>query len=96
MLATIARVAAEEGSSTRENFAYLDVEPWHWVPLGFITVLGVIVGLLGARRRDLGQGGRHRVGGVDLDRLAFTGVIYALAVSGDGHARRPASTCRAS
>ena len=42
---TFARVAAEEADA-REQFAYLNVEPWHWFALiGFIVAL-VVVDLL--------------------------------------------------
>ena len=73
-------------SSARENFAYLDVEPWHWFALGFITVL-VIVDLLVHRTAHVisfKEAAIESAVWISIG-LAFTGVIYILAVSGDGH-----------
>jgi tellurite resistance protein TerC len=88
LLATITRFAAEEGSTARENFAFLDVEPWHWFALlGLITVL-VVVDLLLVHRTahviSFKEAAIESAVWISIG-LLFTGVIYLLAAPGDGH-----------
>jgi tellurite resistance protein TerC len=87
LLATITRVVAEEGSSARDNFAFLDVEPWHWFALlGLITLL-VVVDLLLVHRTahviSFKEAAIESAVWISIG-LAFTGVVYLLAVPGDG------------
>jgi tellurite resistance protein TerC len=90
LLATInsaVAFAAESSSeSARENFAYLDVETWHWFALlTFITVL-VVVDLLLVHRTahviSTKEAAIESAIWISIG-LAFTGVIYMLAVPGD-------------
>jgi tellurite resistance protein TerC len=79
-------IAAEAGSSARENFAYLDIEAWHWVALlGFISAL-VITDLLLVHRSahviSFKEAAIESAVWISIG-LAFTVVIYALAVPGD-------------
>jgi tellurite resistance protein TerC len=85
LLATIARAVAET-TDTRENFAYLDVEAWHWFALiGFIAAL-VIVDLLLVHRTahviTLKEAAIESAVWISIG-LLFAGVIYVLAVDGD-------------
>jgi TerC family integral membrane protein len=85
VLATIARVAAEEAAG-REKFAYLDIEPWHWLALiGFISAL-VIVDLLLVHRTahviTIKEAAIESAIWISIG-LAFTGVIYLLGAEGD-------------
>jgi tellurite resistance protein TerC len=87
LLATITALAAEGGSSTRANFAYLDVAAWHWVALiGFISAL-LIVDLLLVHRTahviSFKEAAIESTVWISIG-LAFTGVIYLLASPGDG------------
>jgi tellurite resistance protein TerC len=81
---SIVHVAAE---STRDNFASLDVEVWHWVALlGFIVAL-VIVDLLLVHRTahviTVKEAAIESAVWISIG-LAFTGVIFTLAANGDG------------
>ena len=72
--------------TARENFAYLDIETWHWFALlGFITTL-VIVDLLLVHRTahviTFKEAAIESAVWISIG-LAFTGVIYLLAVPGD-------------
>ena len=84
MFQSIVHVAAE---STRDNFASLDVEVWHWVALlGFIVAL-VIVDLLLVHRTahviTVKEAAIESAVWISIG-LAFTGVIFTLAANGDG------------
>ena len=84
MFQSIVLVAAE---STRENFASLDVELWHWFALlGFIVAL-VIVDLLLVHRTahviTVKEASIESAVWISIG-LAFTGVIYAMASGGEG------------
>jgi tellurite resistance protein TerC len=86
LLATLATFAAESGSETRDNFAYLEHHAWHWFALlGFITAL-VIVDLLLVHRTahviSIKEAAIESAVWISIG-LAFTGVIYWLAVPGD-------------
>ena len=81
----LARVAAEEADA-REQFAYLNVEPWHWLALvGFIVVL-VVVDLLLVHRTahviTVKEAAIESAIWISIG-VAFTGVIYLLGVEGD-------------
>jgi tellurite resistance protein TerC len=82
---TFARISAEEADA-REQFAYLNVEPWHWLALiGFIVVL-VVVDLLLVHRTahviSVKEASIESAIWISIG-LAFTGVIYVLGVEGD-------------
>jgi tellurite resistance protein TerC len=83
--ALLARVAAEETSS-RDQFAYLNVEAWHWFALiGFIVALVVIDLLLVHRTAHVISSKEAAIESavwISIG-LAFTGVIYMLGVEGD-------------
>ena len=84
MFQSIVHVAAE---STRDNFASLDVQLWHWFALlGFIATL-VIVDLLLVHRTahviTFKEAAIESAIWISIG-LAFTGVIYTMAASGDG------------
>ena len=84
MFQSIVLVAAE---STRENFASLDVELWHWFALlGFIAAL-VIVDLLLVHRTahviTVKEATIESAVWISIG-LAFTGVIYVMASGGEG------------
>ena len=90
MLATLSSAvafAAESSSdSARSNFAYLDIETWHWFALlAFITTL-VIVDLLLVHRTahviSTKEAAIESAVWISIG-LAFTAVIYSLAVPGD-------------
>ena len=70
------------------SFAYLDVEAWHWLALvGFITALVVIDLLLVHRTAHvitIKEAAIESAVWISIG-LAFTGVIYLLAVPGDQH-----------
>jgi tellurite resistance protein TerC len=85
VLATIARFASES-ADTRDNFAHLDVEPWHWLALlAFITAL-VITDLLLVHRSahviSFKEAAIESAVWISIG-LAFTGVIYLLGVDGE-------------
>ncbi|HET6664994.1 MAG TPA: hypothetical protein VFG94_12080, partial [Acidimicrobiales bacterium] len=87
MLATIISSVADSGTSARDNFAFLDVETWHWFALlGFITAL-VIVDLLLVHRTahviTVKEAAIESAIWISIG-IAFTAVIYLLASSGDG------------
>jgi tellurite resistance protein TerC len=82
---TFARIAAEE-TDARTQFAYLDIEPWHWLALiGFIVVL-VVVDLLLVHRTahviTVKEASIESAIWISIG-VAFTGVIYMLGVDGD-------------
>jgi tellurite resistance protein TerC len=83
--ALIARVAAEEASA-REQYAYLNVEAWHWFALiGFIVTLVVVDLLLVHRSAHVISAKEAAIESavwISIG-LAFTGVIYLLGVDGD-------------
>ena len=83
MFQSVIHVAAE---STRDNFASLDVEPWHWLALvGFIAAL-VIVDLLLVHRTahviTVKEAAIESAIWISIG-LAFTGVIYLMATGND-------------
>ncbi len=84
-LATPTMLAAE-ASEARERFAYLNVEPWHWVALlGFITTLVVVDLLLVHRTAHVittKEAAIESAVWISIG-LAFTGVIYLLGADGD-------------
>jgi len=85
LLATLTRLVAED-ADPRENFAYLDVEPWHWFALlGFIVAL-VVVDLLLVHRNphviSVKEAAIESAVWISIG-LAFTGVIYLLGGDGD-------------
>jgi tellurite resistance protein TerC len=86
-LSTAVAFAAESSAeSARSNFAYLDIETWHWFALlGFITTL-VIVDLLLVHRTahviSTKEAAIESAVWISIG-LAFTAVIYSLAVPGD-------------
>jgi len=84
VLATIARVVAESGD-TRDNFASMDIEAWHWLALvGFIAVL-VIVDLLLVHKEahviSFREAAIESAIWISIG-VAFSGVIYLLATEG--------------
>ena len=90
MLATLtsaAAFAAESASeSARANFAYLDIETWHWFALlGFISAL-VIIDLLLVHRTahviSTKEAAIESAIWISIG-LAFTGVIYWLGTGDD-------------
>ena len=86
MLVSLATLVAEGDSNARENFAYLDVETWHWFALlGFITVLVMIDLLLVHRTAHVitfKEAAIESAVWISIG-LAFSGVIYVLAADGD-------------
>ena len=90
MLATLTSVvafAAESSSeATRSNFAYLDVETWHWFALlGLISTLLIADLLLVHRTAHVittKEAAIESAVWISIG-LAFTAVIYFLAVPGD-------------
>jgi tellurite resistance protein TerC len=85
LLATIATLA-ETADTGRENFAFLDVEPWHWFALlGFITAL-VIIDLLLVHRTahviTFKEAAVESAVWISIG-LAFAGVIYLMGAEGD-------------
>jgi tellurite resistance protein TerC len=86
VLATILTFAAEAGETTRDKFAFLEIETWHWFALlGFISAL-VIVDLLLVHRTahviTMKEAAIESAVWISIG-LAFTGVIYLLAAPGD-------------
>jgi tellurite resistance protein TerC len=86
VLATLTRVLVEASDTGRENFAFLDVEAWHWFALlGFITVL-LITDLLLVHRTahviTFKEAAIESAVWISIG-LAFTGVIYLLGADGD-------------
>ena len=85
VVTTFASAAAEEADA-REQFAYLNVELWHWLALvGFIVVL-VVVDLLLVHRTahviTVKEAAIESAIWISIG-VAFTGVIYLLGVEGD-------------
>src|SRR5687768_10767288 len=79
-----ARVAEE--ASGRENFAYLNVEAWHWFALiGFIVALVVVDLLLVHRTAHVITAKEAAIESAVWISIgvAFTGVIYLLGIDGD-------------
>jgi tellurite resistance protein TerC len=83
--ALIARAAAED-AATRDQFAYLNVEAWHWLALiGFIVALVVIDLLLVHRTAHVITAKEAAIESAVWISIgvAFTGVIYLLGADGD-------------
>jgi tellurite resistance protein TerC len=85
VLAAITRFASD-AEEARDNFAYLDIETWHWVALiGFISAL-VIADLLLVHRTahviSFKEAAIESAVWISIG-VAFTGVIYLLAAPGD-------------
>jgi tellurite resistance protein TerC len=86
MLATTIGTIAADSASTRDQFAHLDVEVWHWFALiGFIAAL-VIIDLLLVHRTahviTIKEASIESAVWISIG-LAFTGVIYLLGSSGE-------------
>lgn len=85
MLSFLTPLAAAE-PDTRERFAYLNVEAWHWFALiGFIVALVVIDLLLVHRTAHvitIKEAAIESAVWISIG-LAFTGVVYLLGADGD-------------
>jgi tellurite resistance protein TerC len=85
-LANLALTVSEQSEDTRERFAYIDHEAWHWFALiGFITAL-VIIDLLLVHRTahviTVKEAAIESAVWISIG-VAFTGVIYLLGAEGD-------------
>jgi tellurite resistance protein TerC len=86
LLGTLALTVSEQSEDTRERFAYIDHEAWHWFALiGFITAL-VIIDLLLVHRTahviTVKEAAIESAVWISIG-VAFTGVIYLLGAEGD-------------
>jgi tellurite resistance protein TerC len=82
----LATILADTADTGRENFAFLDVEPWHWFALlGFIVAL-VIIDLLLVHRTahviTIKEAAIESAVWISIG-LAFAGVIYMMGADGD-------------